>query len=92
MRPIAIRAVLGMNHHRFAIACALYAGEILGLEISGLNVENITGNGFNIYNDPALNGALGGLTYALAGGGSLMPVPPVPISGAAWLLGSGLLG
>jgi len=31
-----------------------------------LNVENITGNGFNIYYDPALNGDLGGLTYALA--------------------------
>jgi len=59
-----------------------------------LNVENITGNGFNIYYDPALNGDLGGLTYALAGtgGGHLMSAAPVPIPGALVLFGSGLLG
>ena len=71
---------------------ALYVGQILGLELSGSNVENITGNGFNIYYDPALNGALGGLTYALAGGGHLMSAAPVPIPGSLLLFGSGLMG
>jgi hypothetical protein len=43
--------------------------------ISGASVTNITGNGFNVYYDASLaaNSALGGKTYALVNGGSLMP-------------------
>jgi len=71
------------------VGTALYLGKILGVIIDGTNVTNITGNGFNIYYDPALNSALGGLTYALNGGGSLSPVP---IPNSLLLFGSGLLG
>jgi hypothetical protein len=55
---------------------ALYVRDILGLDVSGGYVNNITGNGFNIYydgNDPD-NSYLGGQTYNLGGGGQLIPV------------------
>lgn len=43
--------------------------------ISGMNVLNITGNGFNIHYDSSLaeNEYLGGLTYSLVNGGILTP-------------------
>ena len=44
--------------------------------VSGSSVNNITGNGNNVYYDPDLsvNDYLGGLNYALVGGGYLLPV------------------
>ncbi len=76
---------------------ALYVGEILGVKISedGKSVMNIlqgiTDGKLNIYYNPSLdnNAYLGGLTYALNGGGNLSPVP---IPGSLILFGSGLLG
>ncbi|MDP4190619.1 MAG: T9SS type A sorting domain-containing protein [Bacteroidota bacterium] len=46
-----------------------------GSGIAGSSVTNITGNGFNVYYDASLaaNSALGGKTYSLVNGGSLMP-------------------
>jgi hypothetical protein len=44
-----------------------------GAGISGATVTNITGNGHTVYYDSASCPALGGLTYTLAGGGTLMP-------------------
>lgn len=44
-----------------------------GASISGTSVSNITGNGHTVYYSNALNSALGGKTYDLAGGGKLMP-------------------
>ncbi|MGA1981909.1 MAG: Ig-like domain-containing protein [Acidobacteriaceae bacterium] len=41
--------------------------------ISGLNVVNVTGNGYTVTYNPAKNPTLGGLTYNLSGGGSLTP-------------------
>ena len=44
--------------------------------ISGAAVTNITGNGYNVYYDATLsaNSALGGSTYSLVNGGSLLPI------------------
>ncbi len=42
--------------------------------ISGTTVTNIAGNGHTVYYDPASCPALGGLTYTLAGGGTLVPM------------------
>lgn len=43
--------------------------------ISGTAITNITGNGFNVYYDASLtaNSSLGGKTYSLLNGGSLLP-------------------
>ena len=43
--------------------------------ISGSTITNIIGNGNNVYYDATLNsnGSLGGLTYSLVNGGSLIP-------------------
>jgi hypothetical protein len=61
-------------------------------------VDNIIGNGFNIYYNPNLveNVYLGGLTYDLSGtgGGHLIPTP-LPASALLFvsgLAGLGLLG
>lgn len=53
---------------------AFYTVAILGLDIVGNTVENITGNGHNIYYDAtdAANAYLKGLTYDLANGGKLI--------------------
>jgi hypothetical protein len=41
--------------------------------ISGSTVTNIVGNGHTVYYDPSANETLGGRTYTLVGGGTLMP-------------------
>jgi hypothetical protein len=41
--------------------------------ISGTAVSNIVGNGHNAYYKSSSNSSLGGATYALSGGGSLIP-------------------
>jgi hypothetical protein len=41
--------------------------------ISGTAVTNIVGNGHNVYYKSASNISLGGATYTLSGGGSLIP-------------------
>lgn len=73
---------------------ALYVGEILGLDIIAGVVADITGNGFNVYYNSALNPDLLGLTYSLTGGGFLEPVPAsvVPVPPSLLMLGSGLFG
>jgi hypothetical protein len=47
---------------------------LTGAEISGSKITNITGNGHTVYYDKdlAANKALGGKTYTLAGGGTLV--------------------
>jgi hypothetical protein len=76
---------------------AFYVGSLLGLDIAGSSIENLFGNGYNVYYLAGLedNGYLGGLTYDLADGGQLIAVAgsaPVPVPGAVWLLSSGILG
>ncbi|GAB4181814.1 MAG: hypothetical protein Fur0039_26570 [Rhodocyclaceae bacterium] len=68
----------------------LYVGTIQGLDIAGGTVLNLHGNGLNVYYDPVSNAYLGGLTYALADGGTLAPVPE-PATWAMLLAGLGLL-
>jgi len=78
---------------------ALYAGEVVGAQLAGSSVTNITGAvGLTIYYDPALagNAYLGGTTYDLTTGGSLIPLgpPAVPLLGplARLVLILGLMG
>ncbi len=69
---------------------ALYVDTLTGAVIDatatldGLQVvDNITGDGFNIYYNPLDDLALGGLDYALLGGGELIADVPEP---ASWLV------
>ena len=70
----------------------VYASEVVGAMISGGQVTNITGNGFNIYYDPSLaaNTYLGGKSFTLTDGGLLRPLPE-PGSIVLLLSGLGLL-
>jgi len=70
---------------------ALYVGTISGLNIVGDTVENIHGNGLNVYYAPWSNPGLNGQTYLLADGGTLAPVPE-PETWAMLLAGLGLVG
>ncbi len=69
---------------------ALYVGTISGLDIVGNTVENIHGNGLNVYYAPWANPSLNGQTYLLADGGTLAPVPE-PKTWAMLLAGLGLV-
>lgn len=77
-------------------AGALYVGSLalegIGGDVAGGIFSRITGNGFNVYYDPTLDGSawLGGLTYALAEGGLLAPLAAVPEPAPALLLALGL--
>jgi hypothetical protein len=78
-----------------AAPAALYVQDLLGAIISGDEVTNITGDGLDIYYDPFLNANayLGGLDYALEGGGELIAdetAPPLPEPGTLALLTPGL--
>jgi hypothetical protein len=56
---------------------ALYVKEILGAQITGSTVNNISGSdSINIYYLPSMSGNayLGGLTYSLTGTGQLIPI------------------
>jgi hypothetical protein len=55
---------------------ALYLRIITGANLSGPSVTNITGNGVNIYYDPAQpeNAYLNSGTYSFTNGGSLIPI------------------
>lgn len=50
-----------------------YVTTLDGADISGSDIANIVGNGFNVYYAADGNPTLGGRTYQLAGGGSLLP-------------------
>jgi hypothetical protein len=70
---------------------ALYVGTIQGLNIVGDTVQNLHGNGLNVYYAPLANPGLAGKTYTLMSGGSLAPVPE-PETWAMLLAGLGLVG
>jgi hypothetical protein len=72
---------------------ALYLRVLLGADISGTDILNIDGNGVSIYYLAHLeeNAIFDGQTFALAGGGHLIP-SAIPIPGSLWLLASGLIG
>ncbi|MGZ4672870.1 MAG: hypothetical protein ACXV8K_09450, partial [Ilumatobacteraceae bacterium] len=52
-----------------------YVGALTVAAVSGTSVTNIIGNGHTLYYDSnnSANGALAGMTYTLAGGGTLTP-------------------
>ena len=74
---------------------SLYLREILGLDVSGSLIANISGmDSLNIYYMANLkdNEYLGGLVYDLLGGGRLIPIKGVPEPPTMLLVVSGLLG
>ena len=56
---------------------AFYVDLLTGLAMSGLDVTNINGNGFDIFYLASADPSLNDLTYNLAGGGYLIPIGPV---------------
>lgn len=59
------------------LAATMDIDEIIDAQVVGLTIANIVGNGFNFFYDvhDADNAYLGGLSYALAGGGKLVAAP-----------------
>jgi hypothetical protein len=74
-------------------AGALYIASILGAVLTGDEVSNIIGNGFNIYYDPGdlANAYLGGRTFRLLNGGVLAAAVPEASSIALLFSGLGVL-
>ena len=74
-------------------AGALYITSILGAVLTGDEVTNIIGNGFNIYYDPGdvANAYLGGRTFRLLNGGVLAAAVPEVSSIALLLSGLGVV-
>lgn len=74
-------------------SASIFVSSLIGTEILGNEVLNITGNGRDIYYDAkrSSNDYLGGQWYHLANGGSLRPIPE-PHGMALLLAGLGLLG
>lgn len=72
---------------------ALYVGELIGAEILDDAIANIVGNGVNLYYDvtKAANAYLGGLDYALAGGGQLLAATAVPEPASVAFLTTGIV-
>lgn len=72
---------------------AFYTGLIIGAIFNDGMVDNITGNGYNIYYNAVLagNAYLGGLTYNLNGGGRLIGLTSVPLPASVWLMLASLL-
>jgi fibronectin-binding autotransporter adhesin len=70
---------------------ALYVDNVFGADISGDDVTNIIGDGFNIYYDPydSANAYLDGGTYDLVDGGVLTADVPEPSSLLVLLVGLG---
>lgn len=78
---------------------AFYVDDVEGLLFgTGPNsddVTNITGNGFNVYYNPADDPILNDLTYGLVNGGQLIPIPAtegVPEPTSLVLFASALAG
>ena len=74
-------------------SASIFVSSLVGAEIIGDNVLNITGNGRDIFYDAkqSSNDYLGGQWYHLANGGALRPIPE-PHGMALLLAGLGLLG
>ncbi|MBC8413699.1 MAG: hypothetical protein ISR96_13175 [Nitrospira sp.] len=95
---IAAGNFLNLNDGNLDVGGAMYVGSITGVDLAGLSVTNVSGNGMNIYYDTANtdNTYLQGLTYELAGGGQLIGVNPAvapePVSTALMVIGGLLLG
>jgi fibronectin-binding autotransporter adhesin len=72
---------------------AFYVEGLVGADVSGDDIENITGDGYNIYYNPldTANAYLDGLTYNLADGGELI-ADPVPEPASLALLLTGMAG
>ncbi len=70
---------------------AFYVGQLLGLDLNGDLITNITGSpGLTMYYDPTLNSDLNG-NYNFAEEGALNP-GTVPLPASAWLFLTGLMG
>jgi fibronectin-binding autotransporter adhesin len=81
---------LTLENGRSQGQAALYVDDIAGavidptVTVDGLElIDNINGDGFNIYYNPLDDQALGGLDYALVGGGELIADVPEP---GSWLI------
>ncbi len=72
-------------------SAALYLGQLVGFDIQSGVVQNVIGNGFNVFYDALLNTDLWSRTYALTNGGFLIASNPVPLPATFSLFAAGLL-